>query len=726
MTPLLLVASILAGTPAADAWPGFRGDGSSQAAGDNLPERWGAASNIAWTAPIPGYGQSSPVIWRDRVIVTSADGNQKETVRVSSFDMQAGKQLWSKSFKSLQTQAVNGYVSRAAPTPAADDERIYAFFETGNLVALDHAGTVAWERSITTDYGEFRGNHGLGSSLALTDKSVLVLVCHDGPSYLLAIDKTNGKTLWKADRPQEVSWSSPIYDPDQRQVIVSSSGTCEAIDAATGKQIWIVTGLKGNTVPSATLTKGLVIVGSSDVGSNLAIRRGGQGDVTGTHVAWRSADATATFSSPLVYRDHVYLVSRAGVAYCLDAASGKTVWAERIGDSCWASPLGAGGRIYFFSKGGKTTVVAAGPRLEVLATNELPTDGRVYGVAAVDRSFVVRSGSQLVCIRETADKESKKPMSQAPTPSKTSTAADNRLPDLPQALTSFGAAILDGALYVYGGHHGTPHHYSQAGQSGKLLRLDLSKPAGWKELASGPKLQGLAMVAHGGKLYRVGGFMARNAESEKQDLWSVADFAAYDPRTSQWKELPAMPAPRSSFDAALVGDTLYVAGGWDLRGDKDTVWLDTALAINLAQEPLAWIELPKPPFQRRALSVGVLEGKVYVLGGMKPDGKITRETAIYDPARREWSAGPILPDGEMEGFGTACCTAGGRLYVSTITSKLLKLSDDRRSWDLVKTLPEDRFFHRMLPQDESKLMLLGGASMKSGKFSSVTVVDAAP
>lgn len=475
------------------------------------------------------------------------------------------------------------------------------------------------------------------------------------------------------------------------------------------------------------MTKELVVVGSSDVGNNLAIRRGGQGDVTNTHVAWRSNDATATFSSPLFYQDHVYLVSRAGVAYCLDASSGKTAWTQRIGDSCWASPLGAGGRVYFFGKSGKTTVVAAGPRLEVLATNELPSDDRVYGVAAVDRSFVIRSGSKLVCIRESAEKESKSTMNQEPSSSKSkqSNVAENRLPDLPQALTSFGAAMLEGSLYVYGGHHGTPHHYSQAGQSGKLLALDLSKPAVWKELSSGPKLQGLAMVAHGGKLYRVGGFAARNAEGEKQHLWSVADFSSYDPQT-KWKELPAMPTPRSSFDAVLVGDTLYVVGGWDLRGDKETLWPDTAWTVNLAQEPLAWTELPKPPFQRRALSLGEFEGKVYAIGGMKPDGKVTRETAIYDPSKRAWSAGPELPEGEMEGFGTACCRAGGRFYVSTITGKLLRLSDDKRSWDLIKTLPDDRFFHRMLSQGDSKLILLGGASMKSGKFSSVVVVDATP
>src|SRR6185503_3085098 len=137
-------------------------------------------------------------------------------------------------------------------------------------------------------------------------------------------------------------------------------------------------------------------------------------------------------------------------------------------------------------------------------------------------------------------------------------AAGHKLPDLPQAITSFGAAVIDDSLYVYGGHYGDSHHYSEAGQSGKLLCLDLTRPTAWSELTGGPKLQGLALVAHAGKLYRLGGFTAKNAPRAEQDLWSVDDFAAYDPRTAAWRELPSLPAPRSSFDAVVLDDTLYV------------------------------------------------------------------------------------------------------------------------------------------------------------------------
>ena len=563
------LSAAIAASPV-DVWPAFRGTGSSVSAARGLPLTWNADDGVAWSIKLPGKGQSGPVVWRDRVFVTSVTGSSKKTAVVTCVELTTGRRLWQKEFKSSVPAKVSGYISQSAPTPAVDAKRVYAFFEVGNLVALDHAGKVVWQRSLTDDYGKFLGNHGLGNSIALTDDAVIILVDHAGPSYLLAVDKATGKTLWKADRPQKVSWSSPIVDRtgETTQIIVSSNGTCEAFEAKTGKQLWIVEGIDGNTVPSATVTKDLIVVGSGKVGSNLAIRRGGLGNVTKTHVAWRSQDATATFSSPLIFKGHVYLVNRAGVAFCLDQSTGSTMWKQRIGESCWASPLGAGKRVYFFGKSGRTTVVATGPKLSVLAENVLPTDDRVYGVAAVDNRFVIRSGNRLDCIARENNGKGKKIVSEKTSDKK----ADQRpFPDLPRAITSFGAAVLDDSIYVYGGNHGQPHHYSVKGQSGELWRLNLKKPSAWEVAAKGPKLQGLAMVAHKGKLYRAGGFTARNGDDEEQDLWSTPEFSRFDPKTKKWEGLPPMPTPRSSFDAAVAGDTLYVVGGWSMQGDQATV-----------------------------------------------------------------------------------------------------------------------------------------------------------
>lgn len=727
----LLLTAALAVTPA-DVWPGFRGDGTSIAAADNLPLTWSEKQGIAWQAGIPGVGQSSPVAWRDRVFVTSVVGDSKESAVVSCFELSSGRELWRQDFKSTQPAKLSNYISQAAPTPAVDADRVYAFFETGNLAALNHAGEVTWQRSLTADYGQFLGNHGVGSSILLTEKAVIVLVDHSGPSYLLAVSKTDGKTLWKTDRPQKVSWSSPILarDKEGSRIIVSSNGSCSAFDPVTGKQLWIVEGLDGNTVPSATVADDLILVGSSKAGANVAIRRGGTGNVSDSHMVWRSADASATFSSPLAWQGHVYMVNRAGVAFCLDQQTGKTVWTKRIGGSCWASPLAAKDRVYFFGKSGETTVVAAGSELKVLAENSLPTTDRVYGVAAVNNRFVLRTGSQLLCLstKTAPSKKGNQPVSD-PATDKSATdkpAAEAQLPALPRAITSFGADVLGDSLYVYGGFHGTAHHYSQQGQSDQLLQLDLKHPTEWKVAATGPKLQGHALVAHGGKLYRVGGFTARNTEKEDQDLWSLTDFARFDPKTKKWEQLPPMPTPRSSFDAIVIGDTLYVVGGWSMQGDKDAEWQETALAVDLTQSPLKWRTIAKPPFQRRALATATLDGKLYAVGGMQPDGKVTRRTAIYDPKSNEWSEGPELPGEDMNGFGAAAFPLGNRLYVTTALGQLLALSEEGTAWKSQGKSETARFFHRMLPVDPHHFALIGGASMQTGKFAETERLKVSP
>lgn len=730
----LLCLSICCCAAPADSWPAFRGSGDSISPAEHLPLRWTKDAGIAWSVPLTGSGQSSPIIWRDRVFATSVDGPQKERAMVACFDLASGRKLWETALGSAEPAPISDYTSRAAPTPAVDAQRVYAFFETGNLAALDHEGKVVWNRSLTQDYGKFLGNHGLGSSVALYEDLAMVLVDHEGPSYLLAVDKATGKTVWKIDRPKNVSWSSPIVAGSQ--VVISSSGTCEALAAATGQRVWSVGGITGNTVPSPTVSEQFVCVGSSEIGSNLAIRRGGQGDVSESHVAWRSREATATFSSPLVNQQRVYLVNRAGVAFCLDEQTGKTLWTHRLGGSCWASPLGGCGRVYFFEKSGATTVVAGSPECQVLAENSLPTADRIYGIAAVEGKIVIRSGSQLCCVQETSTEQDRTPMPSAdetkaaPSTKAAPAAQAAAYPDLPKAITSFGAAVLDGAIYVYGGFEGKAHHYYDQGQSGDLLRLninaDTQADARWETVAQGPRLQGLALVASGSSLYRIGGFEARNKEADKQDLWSVADCVRFDPRTRAWHALPPMPSPRSSFDAIAAGDTVYVVGGWIMRGNQESAWQDTALACNVAAASPAWEELPKPPFQRRALSVGSFQERIYAVGGMQPDGKVSRRVDIYTPATRQWSEGPELPGETMEGFGTACCAAADHFYVSTSSGKLLRLSQDGRSWELVRQLQDARFFHRMLPVTGGRVALLAGANMQQGKYATVELAPTTP
>jgi N-acetylneuraminic acid mutarotase len=297
-----------------------------------------------------------------------------------------------------------------------------------------------------------------------------------------------------------------------------------------------------------------------------------------------------------------------------------------------------------------------------------------------------------------------------------------KLPDLPHPVTSFGGAVIGDNVYIYGGHAGDPHDYYIEGQSKSLWRLNVNGQPEWKELAQGPSLQGLAMVSHNGKLYRLGGFTAKNKKGEDKDLWTVDSAASFDLATNQWTDLPALPEPRSSFDAAVADGKIFVIGGWQLQGDADSVWHKTAYELDLSQAKPQWKAIAEPPFQRRALSVAEYDNKIYAIGGMTQDGPST-EVHIFDVASGKWSEGPALPGKGMEGFGSSAFAVGGKLYVSTFSGLLYRLSDDGKSWEKVQKLERDRFFHRMLPIGENRLVFIGGASMASGKFAEVDVIE---
>jgi uncharacterized GH25 family protein len=297
-----------------------------------------------------------------------------------------------------------------------------------------------------------------------------------------------------------------------------------------------------------------------------------------------------------------------------------------------------------------------------------------------------------------------------------STVVTAGLPALDPCVTSFGAAIVGDYAYVYGGHLGGAHHYSESGQSGRFSRLNLKQPTQWEDLAAVPKRTGLAMVPHHGKVYRLGGFVAKNKEGDDQVLVSMADVASYDPKTNQWTDLTPLPRGRSSHDAVVIGDKLYVAGGWEMNGAEKTVWHDKALVADLTQSPLVWRELPAPPFQRRALSLAEWRGKLVCIGGMQEQGGPTTATALFDAATGKWSEGPALQGANMDGFGSSAFAVGNELYVSTMSGKLQRLSHDGSRWDVVAQLAHPRFFHRMLPTADGRLLIVGGASMKSGKI----------
>jgi N-acetylneuraminic acid mutarotase len=295
-------------------------------------------------------------------------------------------------------------------------------------------------------------------------------------------------------------------------------------------------------------------------------------------------------------------------------------------------------------------------------------------------------------------------------------------PDLPELVTSFGAATLDGSLYLFGGHTGGAHAYSFKEQGHQLHRLPLDGKSQWETVAEGPHLQGLALVAYKDTLYRIGGLTAKNAEGEEQDLWSQSEVAAFDLQAKSWQQMPSLPEPRSSFDAAVLEGVIYVVGGWNLQGAGETQWPKTAWKLDLTQNKPDWQPVPKPPFQRRALSVAAFDGKIFAIGGMQEDGGPTTRVDVFDPRSQTWSQAGHLEGDAMTGFGSAACATGGRLYVSTIQGNLQKLSKTGDSWEMIQQTPTARFFHRMLPLDDNRLLMVGGTSMETGKFGELEVL----
>jgi len=435
---ILLLMCITSGIQAEDHWPGFLGAGSSEIIAKSVPTKWSPSENVAWKSNIPGYGQSSPVIWGDQVFVTSVEGANKEKLHVVCYSLKTGKVLWDHVQQSSYPEKNSVYISRAAPTPVLDENGIYAYFESGDIVALSHAGELKWAVSLTKRYGAPKNKFGLSASPVQLKDRVIVLIDDEGPSYLTAVSKADGSELWKSDRKSRASWSSPMLVPTEEsaQVVCSSAGSIDGYDPQTGKELWSYDKVGGNNKTSPIPVKnGQFLVGASPgrdgTNNDLAKKSNGlfhvqeQGGEWDPQFVWTNSSPVPSWGSPMAYQGHAYWVNRVGVVYCIDMGNGEAEYTKRIKESCWATPVGLGDHVYFFGKNGVTTVLRAGKEFEVIAENELWTEDAppvnnvptaaeetaerrrasamfsrptLYGVAIVNGYLVVRTGSQLFCI----------------------------------------------------------------------------------------------------------------------------------------------------------------------------------------------------------------------------------------------------------------------------------------------------------------------------------------
>ena len=314
------------------------------------------------------------------------------------------------------------------------------------------------------------------------------------------------------------------------------------------------------------------------------------------------------------------------------------------------------------------------------------------------------------------------PQNKAPSPSPGKAASTAKFPELPEPIASFGAAVCDGWLYVYSGHTGTAHDHSRDNLSQYFRRLHLTGDGLWKELSMQMPLQGHALVAYDGKLYRVGGLDARNAHDADEDLHSVRDFACYDPALNKWKAMPQLPEPRSSHDAVVIGDHLYVVGGWTLSGAGEGEWIDNAWRFDLTNPTGSWEPISPTPFHRRALAAAHWQGKLVVLCGMDEDHDISQSVDCFDPATGEWSQLADLPGEGMHGFGVSAWNSSGQLYACGNEGVLYRLADDGSQWQKCAELETPRFFHRILPGGEQTILAIAGASLDQGHMSDIEVL----
>ena len=425
ITSALLLSFHLPLIFAEDSWSSFQNGGQPYAREGHLPLKWNVSEGITWTTPLDGYGQSSPVIWNDAVYVTFCSGDNKENLHIRSVALGSGNTNWEHKFANASPEEASNYVSKAAPTPVVDADGVVAFFEGGNLIALEHDGSVRWQRDLVKEYGAIAARHGLGASLEHDEQWVYVWVERTEEPYVLAADKKTGETKWKVPGVGATAWSSPRLVPvdGEQHLVLSASGRIVGLDPATGKQLWKFEDIASNTTCTPMpLGKGRFLIGASEGRGEesaagpkscgvIGIERNEQGEFSARYV-WRSDKATSSFGSPIAADGNAYFVNRSGVVYCLDLESGEQHYAQRTDSSTWATPIHCDDRIYLFGRSGTTTVLATGDKFKVLAENPLwkseeAAEGAfgsvLYAAAVADGKCVLRRGDRLYCVATNGD-----------------------------------------------------------------------------------------------------------------------------------------------------------------------------------------------------------------------------------------------------------------------------------------------------------------------------------
>jgi outer membrane protein assembly factor BamB len=386
---------------AAKYWPRWRGpSGQGLVSGSDYPDTWSSTQNVLWKTPIPGNGNSSPIVWGDRIFVTTAQEGGRR-LSLLAYRRSDGRLLWEAVAPAGRTDSgahfKNGH---ASATPATDGERVYVSFGPRGLFAFDVGGKLVWQR----DLGAMDAYHGAaGSPLLYRDRIILYQDQYQG-SFIAAFDARTGRELWRTRRNASVGWGTPIAirAAGRDEVIVNSQQWVHSYDPATGKELWRCSGTTYEVIPTPVVGYGLVFCSSGRAGPTLAIKPGGSGDVTRTHLAWESPRGSPFVPSPILYGQQLYMVNdMASIVTSLEATSGKVLWQGRLGvaqrEGFSASPVAVDGKVFFTNDEGETFVLRAGQTFEIIRVNRLG-ETTLASPALVDGRWYFRTNRNLLAV----------------------------------------------------------------------------------------------------------------------------------------------------------------------------------------------------------------------------------------------------------------------------------------------------------------------------------------
>lgn len=426
LLPLLLAADV------PGEWPRWRGPFDNGVARSDAPLTWSDTENIGWKTAIPGLGNSSPVVWGDRLFLTTAvptqagagqtpassggagfgqgaSGEQPEhRLTVICLDRKTGKVLWEKVARTVKPH--EGYHRRygsfASNSPVTDGKRLYTFFGSNGAYAFDLDGKLLWEWDPGIKMRK-RNAFGEGTAVVLDGDTLLFNFDHEGADALFALDAATGKLRWKADRDEISNWAAPLVVTHNgvRQAIVSAPTKVRAYDMKDGSLLWECAGLGANTIPAPVHLNGVVYVMSGFRNPNLlAIKLGGKGDLTGSdHLLWTTNKGTSYTASPVLHEGKLYFLTDSGMLSCLDAATGKPYYERTRLPKPYnfkSSPVGVNGKLYLSSEEGDVIVVRMGETFEVLSTNTLADQSFIATPAVAGGELYLRSQTHVFCIRD--------------------------------------------------------------------------------------------------------------------------------------------------------------------------------------------------------------------------------------------------------------------------------------------------------------------------------------